>query len=114
MDHHAPEGHEIGVALLLAGSDAFAHLAAQLASVHEDLATGSGTLGLDRLQRMSELAGWWCGRLEAEADYAAGLLPELTEAAESGNAPPSAKPDFHWRSMAAPTKASRRCRQTRP
>src|SRR5438552_1750058 len=100
MDRHTPEEPRAGVDLLLAGSDAFGHLAEQLARAHEDVVAGGGTLQLDWLRSMAELAGWWCGRLEAEADYTAGFLPDAPEETSAGvsvDKPSSPPPSFPTR-----------------
>jgi hypothetical protein len=62
-------GREVGIDLLLAGSDAFKHLAEELAAAHDRWqALGAEPATLDWARRLAEHAGWWCGRLEGEAD----------------------------------------------
>ena len=67
-------GQEVGIGLLLAGSDAFGYLADELAAEyarrHE---AGDRPEILQWVLAMVEFAGWWCGRLEAEADHVAGF-----------------------------------------
>ena len=77
MRRKAPAGQEIGVDLLLAGSDAFGYLADELAAEYARRHdAGDCPEVLDWARRLAELAGWWCGRLEAEADHVAGFGPE--------------------------------------
>ena len=65
---------EIGIDLLLAGSDAFAHLADELAAEYARRHdAGDFPETLEWARRLAEIAGWWCGRLEAEADHVAGF-----------------------------------------
>jgi hypothetical protein len=59
---------------LLAASDAFAQLADELAAEYaRRYDEGAEPEVLEWSRGMAELAGWWCGRLEAEADHAAGF-----------------------------------------
>lgn len=77
MRRRAPAGQEIGVDLLLAGSDAFGYLADELAAEYARRHDADDCPEvLDWARRLAELAGWWCGRLEAEADHVAGFGPE--------------------------------------
>jgi hypothetical protein len=74
MRRRAPVGREVGVDLLLAGSDAFEHLADALAAEYERRHdAGDRPEDLEWARRMAEFAGWWCGRLEAEADHLVGF-----------------------------------------
>jgi len=70
----APIGQEVGIDLLLAASDAFAELADELAAEYaRRYDEGAQPEALEWTRCMAEVAGWWCGRLEAEADYVAGF-----------------------------------------
>jgi hypothetical protein len=70
----APIGREVGVDLLLTGSDAFGHLADELAAEYARRHdAGDRPEVLEWTRRMAEFAGWWCGRLEAEADHVVGF-----------------------------------------
>ena len=111
MDRQEPEERQVGIGLLLAGSNAFGHLAEQLAEAHEHFAAG-GTFHLGWFQSLAELAGWWCGHLEAEADYAAGFLPDDPEEVDRAVAfgdQPCCPP-----SLATHRAGTRRCRRDRP
>lgn len=78
MRRRVPIGQEVGVDLLLAGSDAFGHLADQLAAAHERWSvTGEAPAVLEWAQRLAEFAGWWAGRLEGEADQLVGFGGEM-------------------------------------
>jgi hypothetical protein len=71
----APIGQEVGVDLLLAASDAFAELADEMAAEYaRRYDEGAQPDVLEWTRRVAEVAGWWCGRLEAEADHAAGFV----------------------------------------
>jgi len=62
-------GHMISIDLLLAGSDAFKHLAEELAVAHERWQEAEADPAtLEWARRLAAYAGWWCGRLEGEAD----------------------------------------------
>lgn len=62
-------GDMISIDLLLAGSDAFKHLAEELAAAHERWQAADGDPAtLEWAGRLAAYAGWWCGRLEGEAD----------------------------------------------
>lgn len=62
-------GGMISIDLLLAGSDAFKHLAEALAAAHERWQAADGDPDtLEWARRLAAYAGWWCGRLEGEAD----------------------------------------------
>jgi hypothetical protein len=59
---------------LLAASDAFARVADEMAAEYARLyEQGAQPEALEWTRGVAELAGWWCGRLEAEADHAAGF-----------------------------------------
>ena len=74
MRRRTSVGHEVGIDLLLAGSDAFRHLADELAAEYaRRYEAGARSEVLDWFERTAEFAGWWCGRLEAEADHVAGF-----------------------------------------
>lgn len=74
MGRRVPVGQEVGVDLLLAGSDAFGHVADQMAATYQRwYEAGEGPAAVEWAQRMAEFAGWWCGRLEAEADHLVGF-----------------------------------------
>jgi hypothetical protein len=78
MGRRVPVGQEVGVDLLLAGSDAFGHLADQLATAHQRWSVaGQAPAVLEWAQRMAEYAGWWAGRLEGEADHLVGFGGEM-------------------------------------
>lgn len=115
MKRRVPVGEEVGVDLLLAGSDAFGHLADELAAAHEQWrVNGAEQPTLDWLRQMAELAGWWCGRLEAEADHAGGFGP--FEAARSDPVAGSISPTTNsWptpsrHTPSASSSRRRRCR----
>lgn len=81
MQRNRNVGQEVGIPLLLAGSDAFKTLAEEIASAHirwEE--AGADTATLEWALRLSGLAAWWCGRLEGEAD--------AVLASEEGTIPP--------------------------
>lgn len=62
-------GNAIGVDLLLAGSDAFKHSAEELAAAQARWqAAGAEPATLQWARELAAFAGWWCGRLEGEAD----------------------------------------------
>jgi hypothetical protein len=74
MRRRVPVGQEVGVDLLLAGGDAFGHLADQLAVAYQRWSVaGEAPAVLEWAQRMAEFAGWWAGRLEGEADHLVGF-----------------------------------------
>jgi len=86
-----PTGQEVGVDLLLAGSDAFWYLADQLAAEYARRHdAGEPPEHLEWVRRLAEVAGWWCGRLEAEADHVAGF-DSNAEPALSDSMPASAE-----------------------
>jgi hypothetical protein len=86
----AASGYEIGVDLLLSGSDAFGNLADALAAEYDRRHdAGDRPEVLDWVLRMAEFAGWWCGRLEAEADHVAGF-GRGADSAMSGGMPSAA------------------------
>ena len=69
MQRNGEQGPQVGIDLLLAGSDAFKELADELAATHQRWeAAGGGAAALEWALRLAELAAWWCGRLEGEAD----------------------------------------------
>lgn len=67
-------GREVGIDILLAGSDAFGYLADEMAAEYARRHdAGDRPEILQWVLGMAEFAGWWCGRLEAEADHVAGF-----------------------------------------
>lgn len=69
MDPSSASGPEVGIGLLLSGSDAFRYLAMELAAVSERWeGAGADPATVAWARRLAEHAGWWCGRLEGEAD----------------------------------------------
>jgi hypothetical protein len=69
MQRKPEQGRQVGIGLLLAGSDAFKELADEIAAAHQRWeAAGGDAATLEWAQRLAELAAWWCGRLEGEAD----------------------------------------------
>ena len=67
-------GREVGIDLLLAGSDAFGYLADEMAAEYARRHdAGDRPEILQWVLGITEFAGWWCGRLEAEADHVAGF-----------------------------------------
>ena len=69
MQRKPGQGHQVGIGLLLAGSDAFKELADDIAAAHQRWeAAGGDAATLDWALRLAELAAWWCGRLEGEAE----------------------------------------------
>lgn len=65
---------EVGIGLLLAGSNAFKYLADELSAEYaRRYEAGAPAESIEWTLRAAQFAGWWCGRLEAEADYAAGF-----------------------------------------
>src|SRR4029077_7912680 len=69
MQRKPEQGHQVGIGLLLAGSDAFKELADEIAAAHQRWeAAGGDAATLEWARRLAELAAWWCGRLEGEAD----------------------------------------------
>ena len=67
-------GSEVGIDLLLAGSDAFGYLADEMAAEYARRHdAGDRPETLQWALGMVEFAGWWCGRLDAEADHVAGF-----------------------------------------
>lgn len=92
MDGSLPNGGEFGVDLLLAGSSAFRHLAEELADAQRHWQAGGADKALlDWSIELAEMAGWWSGRLEAEAHLIADI-----------------------NSSAAPRLSPRRCHPRRP
>ena len=74
MDKPPMAGGETGADLLLAGSNAFRHLAQELAEAHEHWRTGGADEALlEWSVELAEMAGWWSGRLEAEAHLIADI-----------------------------------------
>jgi hypothetical protein len=105
-------GHEVGIDLLLAGSDAFKYLADGLAAeCARRYEAGAPAGSLDWALAMAEFAGWWCGRLEAEADHLAGFGSQA-EVGMSGSGPASADAGCE-RGSDAPNKVRRRGRRRR-
>ena len=71
-------GQEIGVGLLLAGSDAFKQLAEEIATAHDRWqAEGGSAATLEWARRLAGYAAWWCGRLEGEADAVLDLPADV-------------------------------------
>ena len=75
MDKSLPmAGGELGADLVLAGSNAFRHLAEELADAHRHWEAGGADEALLRWSiELAEMAGWWSGRLEAEAHLIADI-----------------------------------------
>jgi hypothetical protein len=69
MQRKPEQERQVGIGLLLAGSDAFKELADEIAAAHQRWETAGGDAAtLEWARRLAELAAWWCGRLEGEAD----------------------------------------------
>lgn len=69
MQRNREQRHQVGIDLLLAGSDAFKELADELAAARQQWeAAGGDAAALEWALRLAGLAAWWCGRLEGEAD----------------------------------------------
>lgn len=63
-------GGETGAALLRSGGQTFAYLADQLADLHDRWrAADAPPDALAWAMELATLAGWWGGRLDAEADW---------------------------------------------
>jgi hypothetical protein len=96
MDKSLPVASgEIGADLLLAGSDAFRHLADELAVAHRHWQTGGADEALLQWSvELAEMAGWWSGRLEAEAhliaDINSSAAPRSSPRRCHGRMPPTA------------------------
>jgi hypothetical protein len=106
----APIGQEVGIDLLLAASDAFAELADELAAEYaRRYDEGAQPATLERTRSMAEVAGWWSGRLEAEADYVAGFTPDA-DLGMTGSGPNTADAGFGNDSE----RRQRACRRRRP
>jgi hypothetical protein len=75
MDKYPPMARgEIGAELLLAGSNAFRHLAEELSVAHRHWeAVGADEGVLEWSAGLAAMAGWWSGRLKAEADLVADI-----------------------------------------
>jgi hypothetical protein len=72
-DHRAEPSTPIDPAgaLFRSGGEAFAYVASQLADLHDRWRMGGAPAeALDWAMNLATLAGWWGGRLEAEADWA--------------------------------------------
>jgi hypothetical protein len=70
--------------LLLAGSNAFRHLAEELADAHQHWQAGGADKALlEWSVELAEMAGWWSGRLEAEAH----LIADINSSAPSSLSP---------------------------
>jgi hypothetical protein len=87
-------GGEVGADLLLAGSNAFRHLADELATAHLHWqAGGADEALLEWSLELAEIAGWWSGRLEAEAHLIADINSSAGPRASArrcrGGMPPS-------------------------
>jgi hypothetical protein len=62
MRRRTPAGQEVGIDLLLAGSDAFRYLADELAADYaRRYNAGDRPDTLEWAKRLAEFAGWWCG-----------------------------------------------------
>ena len=97
MGRRVPGGQEVGVDLLLAGSDAFGYLADQMAAAHQRWSVaGEAPAVLEWVQRMAEFAGWWAGRLEGEADhlvgFGSGMVSPVDSTGQVGPPPGAAGP----------------------
>jgi hypothetical protein len=100
----APIGQEVGIDLLLAASDAFAELADELAAEYaRRYDEGAQPEVLEWTRGVAELAGWWCGRLEAEADHAAGFASGAGRGV-SGEEPSEGACARHGRSTECPRR----------
>lgn len=108
MGRRVPVGQEVGVDLLLASSDAFGHLADEMAAAHERwYEAGEGRAVLEWAQRMAEFAGWWCGRLEGEADHLVGF-GHVAGSAVNPSGEPDGRPQESRRMAAAVCRRRRR------
>lgn len=96
----------VGIGLLLTSSSAFEHLAEELVAIHDRLRASEklDPTTLDRVLRMAEFAGWWCGLLEGEADHIAGF-DATADAQPGGNAH---RPTRSQRVAAPPARCPRR------
>jgi hypothetical protein len=113
MRRRVPGGQEVGVDLLLAGSDAFGVLADQLAAAHQRWClAGEAPVVLEWAQRMAEFAGWWAGRLEGEADHLVGFGGESGRTVNSaGQVSPRRRA---VRPMRSGESTGNACRRPRP
>jgi hypothetical protein len=69
VERNGTAKQEIGVGLLLAGSDAFKQIADDIAAAHDQWqSSGTDVATLEWARRLAAYAAWWCGRLEGEAD----------------------------------------------
>jgi len=85
MEPNRMTGPLISIDLLLAGSDAFKHLADELAAAQARWqAADADPATIEWAGRLAAHAGWWCGRLEGEADVVFASADEVSGRRDGG------------------------------
>ena len=114
MRRRTSAGQEVGIDVLLAGSDAFGYLADELAAEYaRRYDAGDRPELLEWARRLAEVAGWWWGRLEAEADHVAGFDSNANSALGGGRLTPAAEAETEVGSERRTTSCHRNRRRRR-